>query len=136
MASPYTITNVTDVVAGGESSLIQGDSGRTLRAASRVQIFANREGVDVTFTITVGSERVLLSGASSINTTLGDIPTLPDDGLADTFGNAGDEIIILAANANAAAQEARVLIRVTEVDDNALMKAMENLGQVSNPAFA
>jgi len=136
MASPYTITNVTDVAAGGTSSLIQGDSGRTLNAASRVQIYANREGADVTFTITIGSQRIGLRLASSINTTAGDIPTIPDDALADTFGAQGDEIVIEADNANAAAQEARVLIRITEIDDNALAMAMQTLGQVSGIGFA
>jgi len=136
MASPYTITNVTDVAANSTSSLIQGDSGRTLQAASRVQIYANREAVGLAYTVTIGSERIMLSGLTSINAVAGDIPTLPDDGIIDTFGMPGNEIIIEATNSTGAAIEGRVLLRITEVDDNALAMAMQNLGQVSNVAFA
>jgi len=136
MAPPYTIIVVNDVTIGGTDSIINGESGRTLVAPSRVQIFLNRESVDVTFTITLGGARILLDGAARINATVGDIPVLPDDGIADTFGGAGDELVILASNVNAALQEARAIIRVTEIDDNALAMAMQTLGMVSQAAFA
>jgi len=136
MASPYTMINVTDVAIAGTASLLSEESGRTLAAPSRIQIYLNRESVDVSFTITVGGERILLNGGARINTTAGDIPTLPNDAIADTFGMAGMEIVIQAANVNAALQEARTIVRVTEVDDNALAQAMQNLGQVSNVGFA
>jgi len=131
MAVPYTITNVTDVPAGDESSLIQGDSGRTLARASNVMIFANRESVDVLFTVTIGGNRILLSGAAAINATAGDLPSTRDDLLINTFGAPGQEIVILANNANAAAQEARVILWITEVDDQALLQAMKMLGRVA-----
>lgn len=131
MATPYTITNVTDVPAGEENSLIQGDSGRTLARPSNVMIFANRESADVLFTITIGGNRILLSGSSAINATAGDVPSTRDDLLVNTFGAAGEEIVILANNANAAAQEARVILWITEVDDQALLQAMKMLGRVA-----
>jgi len=136
MASPYTISRVQDVAANSEENIIEGQTGRTLVAPSRVQIYLNRESVDVTFTILVGSNRALLSGGAAINTTAGDVPVLPDDGVVDTFGMPGDEIIVNANNQNVAAQEARAIIKVTEVDDNALALAQQTLGQVSNVAFA
>ncbi len=134
MGVPNTMINVTDVPAGGESSLLQGESGRTLQAPSRVRIAANRESADVLFTITLGGNRILLSGGAAINATPGDIPAVPDNFIADTFGQAGAEIVILAANGNVAAQEARVMVMVIEIDDNALQQAMQNLGQVA-PVF-
>lgn len=135
MAVPYSIIVVADVTIGGTDSIISGESGRTLIAPSRVQIYANREGVDITYTITLGGNRILLDGGAAINTVVGDIPILPDDGIADTFGGQGDELVILASNANAALQEARVVIRITELDDNALAMAMQTLGQVGQAAF-
>jgi len=134
MASPNTMISVVSVAAGGEASLLQGQSGRTLQFPSRVRIAANREDVLILYTITVGGARILLSGGAALNATAGDIPIVPDNFIADTFGGAGDEIVILAANGNAAAKEARVLVFVIEIDDNALQQAMQNLGQVA-PVF-
>jgi len=127
MASPYTITPVEDVAAGTTSNIVEGQTGRTLIAPSRVKIALNREGVDVTYDIFVGSERVLVNGAARLNTTAGDIPILPDDIVVDTFGKAGDEIVINATNVNAAAQEARAVIQVAEVDDASLQACMDQL---------
>jgi len=128
MASPYTITRVQDVGISATENIIEGQTGRTLVAPSRVKIALNREGVDVSFDIFIGSERVLVNGASRINTTVGDIPILPDDIVIDTFGGAGDEIVINATNVNAAAQEARAVIQVAEVDDASLQACMDQLG--------
>jgi len=136
MGVPYTISVINDVTIGGTVSIINGESGRTLVAPSRVQIYLNRESVDITYTITLGGARIALDIPARINATVGDPPVLPDDGIADTFGGAGDELVILASNVNAALQEARAIIRVTEIDDNALAQAMQLLGQVSQAAFA
>ncbi len=129
MAGPYTMTQVDDVAAGSSESLLRIKQGRTLPEDSRVRIFANRESVDVTYNVTVGATEVLasLSGAA-VNAAAGDVPSTRDDLLVDTFGFAGDEILILAANANVAAQEARVIVWVDPVDDNALKTAMGLMG--------
>lgn len=127
MGSPYTITRVQDVAASSTENIIEGLTGRTLVAPSRVQIALNRESVDVTYDIFIGSERAMVQGASAINTVSGDIPILPDNLYVDTFGNAGDEIILNATNVNAAAQEARTIIQVTEVDDASLKACMDQL---------
>jgi len=128
MASPYTISRVQDVGIGATENIIQGLTGRTLVAPSRVQIALNRENVNVSFTVLVGAERVMLDGGARVNPTAGDLPILPDDLIIDTFGRGGDEIVINANNADAAASEARVIIKVTELDDVALQRAM-NIAQ-------
>lgn len=127
MASPYTIVRVEDVAAVTTSNIIEGQTGRSLVAPSRVKIALNRESVDVSYDVFIGSERVMVNGASAINALAGDIPILPDDILIDTFGNQGDEIVINATNVNAAAQEARVIVQVAEVDDASLQACMDQL---------
>jgi len=129
MAIPYTLTCVSDVAAAGSDSLLDGLSGRVLAARSRVRIYANRESVDVSYDVTIGKESVAPAGTgAAINTVDGDLPSTRDDLIIETFGFPGDEILIRAANVNAAAQEARVIVMVTEVDDAALLGAMKTLG--------
>jgi len=125
MASPYTISNITDVPLSTTSSLLAGERGRILPEPSRVRIYANRETAAILYNITVGAESAVQDGVSAINATAGDTPSIRDDKIADTFGNAGDEIVIRAANSDgAAAREARVVVFVTPVDDEALQAAM------------
>jgi len=127
MASPYTITRVESIAAAKTANIIAGQTGRTLVAPSRVIIALNRQVVEILFDIFIGSERVMVQGSAAINTVAGDIPILPDNVYIDTFGNAGDEIILNATNTNAAAKEARAVIIVTEVDDVALQQCMDQL---------
>ncbi len=130
MAGPYSMDRIRDVPLATQESLLTDKRGRVLPEDARVKVYANRETVDVTFTITVGSEEVLASGAgAAINATAGDVPSTRDDLIADTFGFAGDEVLILANNADAAAaREARVIVFVTPVSDDALQNAMNMLG--------
>jgi len=127
MAGPYTITNITDVAIAGTASLLNGEPGRVLPEASRVRCYANREVVGLLLDSTVGSERITSRAPSALQATVGVMPVVPDDLLFDTFGNAGDEIVIIAANSDAAAREARVLLFVTPVDDFALQRAMDSM---------
>jgi len=128
MAGPYTMEKVTDIAIGGEASLLANKQGRVLPEDSRVKIFANRESVDVTFNITIGATEVLAAkSGAAVNATAGDVPSTRDDLLVDSFGLAGDEVLILASNANAALQEGRVIVWVTPVDDDALQRAMDLL---------
>jgi len=125
MAGPYTITNITDVPLSSTSSLIAGERGRTLLEASRVKIYANRETVAILFNITLAGESLIQDGVSAVQATAGQGPSIRDDLLIDSFGDAGDELVIRAANSDAAAaREARVVIFVIPVDDNALQQAM------------
>ncbi len=128
MAGPYTITNTTDVPLSTTASLIAAERGRTLAEPSRVTIYANRETVDIAFTITIGADQVNSDAPAAIDATAGSAPSTRDDKITDSFGGAGDEIVIRARNADgAAAREARVIVFVTPVDDNALQQAMNML---------
>jgi len=129
MAGPYTMEKTLDVTIGGEDSLLANKQGRVLPEDSRVRVFANRESTDVTFGITVGAEELLATGSgAAINATAGDVPSTRDDLLVDSFGRAGQELLILANNKNAALQEARVIVWVDPIDDMALKNAMNALG--------
>lgn len=129
MAGPYTLIQVTDVTIGGTDSLLANKQGRVLPEDSRVRIFANRESVDVSFGVTLGSTEVLATGgAAAINATIGDVPSTRDDLLIDSFGLAGDEILILAANSNVALQEARVIVWVDPIDDDIAKSVMDAMG--------
>jgi len=128
---PYTIPAIADVPLSSTQNIIEGLTGRTLDAASRIVIFANRETIDISFTINIGAEVAMLRGVAAINTTAGDAPSTQDDMIVDTFGDVGDEIIIDANNADAAAaREARVLVFVTPVTDMALAEGMRKLGLI------
>jgi len=125
MSGPYTVANITDVALSSTASLLAAEAGRTLAEPSRVKIYANRETVDVTMTITVGPDQVASDLPPAIQATIGAIPIVPDNLIVDTFGDSGDEIVIRARNSDAAAaREARVLVLVTPIDDDALQQAM------------
>lgn len=129
MGSPYTMAVSLDIPISGSSSLLEGISGRTLQEPSRIRMYANREDVLVTFSMLVGKDNVLEAGSgAALNATVGDLPSTRDDLLVDTFGLAGDEILIRASNTNAALKEARVIVMVTPIDDAALQNAMNALG--------
>jgi len=128
MAGPYTVDNVTDIPLSDSASLLVGERGRTLAEPSRVVIYANRETNAVTFDITLGPDQLMSQGIAAIAAAAGSAPSTRDDKIVDSFGNAGDEIIIRASNSDAAAaREARVIVFVTPVRDDMLMKVMDNL---------
>jgi len=130
MAGPYTLDRVRDIPISSSESLFADKRGRVLAEPSRIKLYANRETVDVTFNVTIGAEEAVAAGGiAAVNATAGDAPSTRDDLILDTFGNIGDEILILATNADAAAaREARVICFVIPVDDNALQMAMGMLG--------
>jgi len=128
MAGAYTITNITDVAAATTTSQLINERGRTLAEPSRVEIFANREAVGITINATVGADQVLSDAPASINAVVGDMPSTRDDRVYMGFGDAGDEIVIRAANSTAGALESRVQVNVTPIDDAALADAMAALG--------
>jgi len=129
MAGPYTISVVADVAQASTESILRDQRGRTLAEPSRIKCYANRETVEVSFNSTVGADEVTSDAGAAINTTDGDGPIVPDDLLFDTFGFAGDEIVIRARNtAAAAAREARLLVFVIPVSDDMLQRAMNSMG--------
>jgi len=118
MARPYTISVIEDVAQASTSSILRNSRGITVTEPSRVQIYANRETTEITMNITVGADILLEDGFAAIQATIGQGPVIPDDIIVDSFAGQGDEIIVRARNsAAAAAREARVLIRVTPIND-------------------
>jgi len=127
MGIPYTMTAISDVpLSDSDNDLLDGQRGRTLSAPSLVEIAMNAEDVDITMGVLVGATDALTSGSRvTLQATVGVLPIFPDDVLVQTFGNIGDEIIINARNADAAAaREARVAVRVTEVEDVDLIRVL------------
>ncbi len=127
MAEPYTLTAISDVpLSESDNDLLDGQRGRTLTEPSLVEIALNGEDVDITMGVTIGAVDVLSAGSRvTLQATIGVLPSLRDDVLVRSFGLAGNEIIISARNADAAAaREARAIARVTAVEDVDLMKVV------------
>jgi len=124
MGSPYTIATLNDVPAATTENLLTGLRGRVLANPSRVQIALNSELATDRVSVLVGSDNVLDNGRVTTVAGGGIMPVLPDDNVITTFGNAQDEIIINGFNSAGAASEIRAIVRVTEIDDVALAKAM------------
>jgi len=124
MAGPYTISTLNDVPAATTENLLTGLRGRVLAAPSRVQIALNSELATDRISVLVGSDNVLDNARVTTVAGGGIMPILPDDNIITTFGNAQDEIIINGFNSAGAASEIRAIVRVTEIDDVALQRAM------------
>jgi len=127
MAEPYTLVAISDVpLSESDNDLLDGQRGRTLTEPSLVEIALNAEDVDITMGVTIGAIDVLSAGSRvTLQATVGVLPSLRDDVLVRSFGLAGNEIIISARNADAAAaREARAIARVTAVEDVDLMKVV------------
>jgi len=118
MARPYSISVIEDVPLSSVRSILRDSRGRSVTEPSRVQVYANRETVDVTYNVLIGADSAYEDGVAAIQATVGQGPVIPDDLIIDSFADTGDEIIVRARNADAAAaREARVLIRVTPIGD-------------------
>lgn len=128
MASPYTISVIADVLQNSVESILRDQRGATLPEDSMIKGYANRETTEITYNVLIGGEDVVSDGVAAIQPTVGNGPIIPDDLLFNTFGRAGQEILIRARNsAAAAAREARVTIFVIPIDDFALQRAMDAL---------
>jgi len=124
MANPYTISTLNDVAIGATENLLTGLKGRVLAAPSRVQISFNSELVTDRVSVIIGSDNVLDNARVTTVAGAGIMPSIRDDTIVTTFGNAGDEIIINGFNPAGALSEIRAIVRVTELDDVILLKAM------------
>lgn len=128
MAGPYTITQIFDIpLSDNIDDLLTGKRGRVLPEASLVEVALNVEDVDVSVGVLIGATDALSAGSRvTLQATVGVMPIFPDDAIIRTFGDAGDEIIISAVNADAAAaREVRAVVRVTPIDDVMLMNAVK-----------
>ncbi len=134
MASPYTITAISDIpLSDSVGDLFAEKRGRRLVEPALVEIALNAEDVDVTAGATVGATEVLSAGSRvTLQATVGILPVFPDDVLIQTFGNTGDEIIVSGVNADAvAAAELRAVAKITAVSDVALRRAiLQGIGAV------
>jgi len=128
-ASGYSIAEVNDVpLQGSVNNIIADKPGVKLpggpRQLSVVDIYLTRESVDVQFNITIGGTNVYPQpGPANISTVAGSLPSTQDDKVVSIVAQGGDEIVIAASNANAAAQEARALVKVMPIDDAQLQSA-------------
>jgi len=130
MARPKTLTVVSSVPAGQTVSILEGIQGRRLTGKSVVQISLNREATGLNVECTIGSEQVLPSGAVTVNATAGELPSIRDDTIVESAGDNGEEVLIRAQNTTAGALEARAIVRITELDDAALIGFMKAQGIV------
>jgi len=119
MSAPYQIAVTPDLpLTSTTNNVLLGEPGATLNEPSRVRIYATRESVDVTAGFTLGQQVVMPNGSpTNIDTTIGSLPSIQDDLWAEGFGNAGDDIIVQGVNANAAAQQLSLLVKVVAVSD-------------------
>ncbi len=127
-AQGYSITGITDIpLTGIIENVVANRQGITLRQASRVRVYLSRESVDVLAGVNIGGTQVLEAGAPvPIDAVVGSMPSTQDDLVIEAIAMPNDLIIISGTNSNAAAQELRVLIMVTPIDDvvlNAAIKA-------------
>jgi len=124
---------VVATLAAGEKNpnIIVGRPGETLpSAAAVVAIFLSRSDPLVTFVVTIGGANVYPDpGPANINTTLGVLPSTQDDEVITVVSVGGDKIVIAASNTDAGPQEARVLIKITPVDDQLLIQAARGRGK-------
>lgn len=125
MPIPSVITLRLDLAIGASGLDVLTDFAQAkLKEASVVQIFMNRESVDVTAQVKVGDVEVMPQGPSAINATVGDVPLVPDDLIVNTIGNAGDQIQVLGTNVNAAAQEIGLIVKIVALEDALRMPSL------------
>lgn len=125
MPIPSVITFRADLAIGASGvDVLQDFAQAQLKEAAVVQIFLNRESVDVQAQVKVGDVEVMPLGPMAINATVGDVPLTPDDLILQTIGNAGDHIQILGTNVNAAAQEIGVIVRIIALVDAMRMPSL------------
>jgi len=135
MARPYTITQVSSIPANDVvENIIEGIQGRTVPQDSYIEVAANMADADVTMQMTVGADQVLPPGPVNLDATAGQLPSIRDDKIIRTFAQGGDEMIIRGVNQDVAAQQLRVVIIVTPIDDVQLVKSMEEFGAASSAA--
>lgn len=118
MARPITITRIEDLAIGASGDdILRNLAGAQLSEPSLVLVYENRESVDVTTQIKIGSEEVKPLGGSRVNATVGDTPNVPTDRVLISAGQAGERVQILGTNVNAGLQEARATVFIIPLVD-------------------
>jgi hypothetical protein len=124
---PVSISAIEDVPLSGRiANVFANLAGRVLTEPSIVLIALNRESVDVLVGVSIGGTEVLpANSAVTVQATVGVMPVLPDDIIVTSAGQAADEIIISATNADAGApREVRAIAKIIPVEDQALFQAV------------
>jgi len=125
----YTINDINDIpLSDAIANLFADQGGRRLAENSLVTIFLNGEDVDITAGIRIGPTEVLSAGSRvTLNATVGDLPTVPDDFAAQALAQRGDEVIVSGRNADAAAaRELRGIAVFTPASDVELVRALQS----------
>ena len=118
MSRPLTITKTVDLDIGASSqNILSGLSDATLDEDSLILVYMNREVVEITAQITVGSVQAMGFGASRLEATVGVGPAVPTDRVCLTAGKKGEIISINGANGNAAVKELRVIVFIIPLVD-------------------
>lgn len=125
MARPLSLAVIEDLAIGASGvDILRDFADAQLSEPSLVVVYENRESVDVTSQIKMGSEEVKPLGGSVVMATVGVIPILPDNKVVVTMGGKGERIQVLGTNANAAAQELRVVVMIFALSDIARFPQM------------
>jgi len=130
--SGQSLAVVTTLSAGEKNpNLIVGKVGEQLPAGPTVvQIFLTRSSPLVTFVITIGASNVYPDpGPANINAVDGSLPSTQDDEVISVVSTGAEKIVIAATNTDAGDQEARVLLKMTPIDDQLLVQAVRSRQQ-------
>jgi len=125
MAPPFNITKIVSLAAGAKNvSLISDVPQRVMDEDSVFDLAISREVVEIDHGVEVGSDIAMPRGSvSNVNTTNGTLPKFDTDNLGRYGARAGQEIAIFASNTNAAAKEIRLQVRITSLEDLAILPA-------------
>ncbi len=124
---PTTFIDVTDVPAASTDKNVYVDIPESrITEASFIQFSINRETTGILVTVKVGSDEVLPSSETTIEATVGVLPSIRDDTIIETFAQAGDIISMAVTNSDgAAAREVRSIVRVTAISDMDMVQIMK-----------
>ncbi len=119
MAGRYSIVRIEDIPATSTvANLLEGLPGAFPKEPSGVKVYATRESVDVSMGVTIERDVALPTGSpANIVAAVGTLPSRQDDLIVEAGAGAGEQIIIQGVNTNVAAQELRILVEITPVDD-------------------
>jgi len=131
MASePKVIRGINDLAATLTVNVLAGETGRVLNEPSLVSIFANQELVSGRWQCSIGVNQVLPQNSPATTlATLGAMPSIRDDLLVLSMGEASDEIFLNYTNGDAAAAaEGRFVVNIVPVGAKILIQMMNSSG--------
>jgi len=123
MAAPIVITRLEAVLASTvRVNILANIPQRIVDEDSVVDVALSREVVGLTHSIEIGNEIAMPGGSlANLNTTNGTLPTFKDDNVGRFAAAAGQEIAVFVNSTDAATKEFRLQMRITALDDLALL---------------